>query len=211
MQRDLQQLPRFTAAERANHWLVSIAFILVALSGLVFFHPLFYPLSALFGGGTWTRILHPFIGLLLMASFGSMFLRFRDLNTITETDKEWLGHIREMIDGDDSRMPEAGKFNGGQKLLFWLLAACMVVLTVSGIIIWRSYFTSLFPVVLIRIASVAHAAAGAGMLALIIGHIYAAIWTKESIDAMLYGRVRRAWAKQHHPAWFRQITGGDNK
>jgi formate dehydrogenase subunit gamma len=39
-------------------------------------------------------------------------------------------------------------------------------------------------------------------------HIYAAIWTRESIDAMLYGEVRRAWAKQHHPAWFREMTGG---
>jgi formate dehydrogenase subunit gamma len=46
------------------------------------------------------------------------------------------------------------------------------------------------------------------MIALIMLHIYAAIWTKESIDAMLYGNVRRAWAKQHHPAWFRQMTGG---
>jgi formate dehydrogenase subunit gamma len=47
------------------------------------------------------------------------------------------------------------------------------------------------------------------MIALIIFHIYAGFWTKESINGMLYGRVRRAWAKQHHPAWFRQMTGGD--
>jgi len=62
---------------------------------------------------------------------------------------------------------------------------------------------------MVRLAAVLHAAAGAGMISLIIGHIYLAIWTKESIGAMLYGKVRRAWAKQHHPAWFRQMTGGD--
>jgi len=54
-----------------------------------------------------------------------------------------------------------------------------------------------------------HAVAATVMIALIIFHAYASIWTKESIDAMLYGHVRRAWAKQHHRAWFRQMTGGD--
>lgn len=209
MQQDLQRLPRFTAAERVNHWLVSIAFILAALSGLVFFHPSFYPLSYLFGGGTWTRILHPLIGVVMAVAFGRMFFSFRSSNTMTATDREWLGHARKLFAGDHSQMPEAGKFNAGQKLLFWLLTVCMVLLIVSGIVIWRSYFSQLFPVVIIRIAAVVHAAAGAGMLALIMGHIYASIWTKESIDAMLSGRVRKAWAKQHHPAWFRQMMGGD--
>jgi len=128
---------------------------------------------------------------------------------MTPADREWLSHVREMVDGDDRHMPEAGKFNGGQKLLFWLLVASMVLLVLSGIVIWRSYFAFLFPVVVIRLASVVHAVAATIMIALIIFHIYAAIWTKESIDAMLYGHVRRAWAKQHHPAWFRQMMGGD--
>jgi len=25
---------------------------------------------------------------------------------------------------------------------------------------------------------------------------------------MLHGTVSRAWAKHHHPAWFRQVVGG---
>ena len=209
MKNDSLKISRFTAAERVNHWLVALSFILLALSGLVFFHPAFYPLNQLFGGGVWTRILHPLLGVLLMVSFGLMFVRFREFNRITATDKEWLRHAREMVAGDDRNMPEADKFNAGQKVLFWLLVACMVLLLLSGIVIWRAYFSFLFPLAVIRLASVIHAAAGAGMIALIMGHIYMSIWTKESTDAMLYGQVRRAWAKQHHAAWFRQITGGD--
>jgi formate dehydrogenase subunit gamma len=113
-----------------------------------------------------------------------------------------------MVEGDDLNMPEAGKFNGGQKILFWLLVTSMVLLILSGIVMWRAYFAFLFPVAIIRFASVVHAVAATVMIALIIFHIYAAIWTRESIDAMLYGRVRRAWAKQHHPAWFREMMGG---
>jgi formate dehydrogenase subunit gamma len=187
---------------------VALTFILLAISGLALFHPYFFPLSGVLGGGPWTRILHPFIGVALILFFGSMFFRFRKLCIMESIDWEWLRHSREMINGDDRNMPEAGKMNGGQKLLFWLLVACMALLVLSGIVMWRAYFSFLFPAALIRFAAVVHAATGAGMIALIIGHIYLSIWTKESIGAMLYGTVRRAWAKQHHPAWFREMTGG---
>ena len=208
MKNDPDTLPRYTASERTNHWLVALTFFLLALSGLVFFHPVFYPLGQLFGGGVWARILHPIFGVAMIFFFVSMFFRFRKICIMTRTDWEWLGHAREMMNGDDRNMPEAGKLNGGQKLLFWLLVACMALLVLSGVVIWRAYFSFLFPESVIRFAAVVHAAAGAVMIALIIGHIYLAIWTRESIDAMLYGRVRRAWAKQHHPAWFREMTGG---
>jgi formate dehydrogenase subunit gamma len=209
MKNDPHKMLRYTPFERANHWLAAITFILLALSGMAFFHPAFYPLTQLFGGGVWTRILHPFLGVLMILSFGVMYLNYRKLNVITPDDREWLSHARELIDGDERNMPEAGRFNGGQKLLFWLLVVSMVLLILSGIVMWRAYFAFLFPLWMIRLASVLHAIAATVMIALIIFHIYAAIWTKESIDAMLYGHVRRAWAKQHHPAWFRQMMGLD--
>ncbi len=208
MKNDPKELVRYTPSERAKHWLTAILFFLAALSGLSFFQPFYYPLTLLFAGGVWTRILHPFFGVLMTISFGIEFFNYRQLNVMTPTDWEWLSRVRQLGSGDDRNMPEAGKFNGGQKLLFWLMAVCMALLILSGIVIWRAYFSFLFPVGLIRFASVIHAASAAVMVGLIIFHIYAAIWMKESIGAMLYGRVRRAWAKQHHPAWYREMTGG---
>ncbi len=208
MKNDPKELVRYTPSERANHWLTAILFFLAGLSGLSFFQPLYYPLTLLFAGGVWTRILHPFFGVLMTISFGVEFFNYRQLNVMTPTDWEWLSRVRQLGSGDDRNMPEAGKFNGGQKLLFWLMAVCMALLILSGILIWRAYFSFLFPIWLIRFASVIHAASAAVMVGLIIFHIYAAIWMKESIGAMLYGRVRRAWAKQHHPAWYREMTGG---
>jgi formate dehydrogenase subunit gamma len=202
-------LPRFTVSERTNHWLVAITFFLSALSGLALFHPFFYPLNQLFGGGVWTRIIHPFFGVVIFLFFCGMFIRFRKLCAMTPADWEWLGHYRELVNADERNLPEAGKLNGGQKMLFWLLAACMALLILSGLVMWRAYFSFLFPLTLVRLASVVHAAAGWAMVALIIGHIYMAIWTRESMDAMIYGVVRKAWAKQHHPLWFRDMTGGD--
>jgi formate dehydrogenase subunit gamma len=205
MIRDPKDLKRYTPQERANHWVVGISFILLALSGLALFHPLFWPLSNLFGGGTWTRILHPYVGVLMAVSFLAMFFRFKALNAMTPVDWEWVKRVKEMADGDDHNMPEQGKYNGGQKLLFWALAICTLLLFISGIAIWRAWFG--FPAGLVRFAAVVHAASAAVMIGLITVHIYAAIWVKGTVRAMWYGTVTRAWARQHHRGWYRQVTG----
>jgi len=201
-----KELTRYTASERSNHWIVAISFVLIALSGLSFFHPLFWPLTQLFGGGVWTRILHPYIGVALVICFASMFVRFRALNRMTPADWEWVRRIREMAGGNDLTMPAQGKYNGGQKLMFWSISACLLLMVLSGVLMWRAYFT--FPVTLVRVAAVVHAAVGAIAIAIILGHVYLAIWTRGTIHAMLYGTVTRAWARQHHARWYRQMTGG---
>jgi formate dehydrogenase subunit gamma len=205
MNSDPNMLQRFTPAERVNHWVVAICFVLLALSGLALFHPMFWPLTALFGGGVWTRILHPYIGLLIALSFIGLYFRFRSDNVMTPNDREWLSRGKEVISGNERNLPEQGKFNAGQKLLFKLSALFIVLLLLSGLVMWRAYYT--LPVELIRIAVVVHAASAALMIALILIHIYAAIWVKGSFGAMGFGLVSRAWARQHHRAWYRQLTG----
>jgi formate dehydrogenase subunit gamma len=205
MIRNPKDLKRYDPQERANHWLVGICFILLALSGLAFFHPAFYPLTQLFGGGVWARILHPFIGILMAAAFLVMFFRFKSLNTMTPADKEWLSRVGEMMDGNDHNMPEQGKYNGGQKMMFWTMALSMLLLFVSGIFLWRTYFN--LPVDVVRLGAVVHAAIAAIMIAMTFVHVYAALWVKGTVRAMVYGTVTRAWAKQHHRAWYRQVTG----
>lgn len=205
MIRDPKDLQRYDASERANHWVVGIAFILLALSGLAFFHPAFFPLTSLFGGPTWARILHPYIGVFMAFFFVLLFLRFRKLNKMTDADREWLSRVKEMVDGDDHNMPEQGKYNGGQKMMFWWMTICVVLLTVSGIFIWRAQFN--VPVDLARFGAVVHAVIAVLMIAMIIVHVYAAIWTRGTLRAMWYGTVTRAWAKQHHRGWYRQVTG----
>ena len=205
MIRDPKDLKRYEPAERANHWVVGITFILLALSGLAFFHPAFFPLTQLFGGPVWARILHPFLGVLMAISFLALFVRFKLLNKMTPADKEWLSRAKEMVDGDDHGMPEQGKYNGGQKAMFWALSVCMLLMTVSGLFLWHAYFAFDIPVV--RLGAVVHAAVAAIMIAMIMVHVYAAIWVKGTIRAMWYGTVTRAWARQHHRAWYRQVTG----
>ena len=204
MKRSPRDLQRYSASERANHWLVAISFVLLALSGLAFFHPAFFPLTQLFGGGPWTRILHPYIGLVMALGFVLMVIRFWRLNIIRERDRQWLKQAPKLVTEEHHVMPEQDKYNGGQKLLFWLLVAAMLGLTLSGILMWRAWWN--LPITLVRASVVLHAVSAFALFGLIILHIYAAIWTSGTLRAMIYGTVSRAWARYHHPIWFRKIT-----
>jgi formate dehydrogenase subunit gamma len=195
---------RYTPNERTNHWITAITFVLLALSGLALFHPSMFWLSALFGGGQWTRILHPFIGLVMFVSFLILALRFWHHNYLDADDRQWLRQINDVLTNREDRLPEVGRYNAGQKLLFFVLVLCLLLLLLSGIVIWRAYFAFYFPIEVVRVAAVIHAVTAFVLICSIIVHIYAAIWVKGSIGAMVRGTVTLGWARKHHPKWFRE-------
>lgn len=208
MKRDIQ---RYTAGERSNHWAVAILFILAALSGLALFHPALFWLSQLFGGGVWTRILHPFLGVAMLLFFLWLVLRFARHNLLDERDGQWLRQWRDVVGNREERLPPVGRYNAGQKLLFWVLLLCMLVLLGSGIVMWREYFSPLFGIESIRLASLLHAFAAWVLILCIIVHIYAGFWVKGSVGAMLSGWVSRAWARKHHRAWYEEVSKDSGK
>src|SRR2546428_2548089 len=131
--KDDDLIERYHPADRANHWLTAITFILLAASGLALFHPAFFFLSHLFGGGPWMRILHPFIGVVMAVSFYFLAHRFFADNFMTAADWQWVRQLRDVITNHDERLPEVGRFNAGQKLLFWVMIATLLLLLLSGI------------------------------------------------------------------------------
>lgn len=208
MRHDIQ---RYTTGERSNHWAVAILFILAGLSGLALFHPALFWLSHLFGGGTWTRILHPFIGIAMFLFFIWLVMRFMSHNMIHKRDVQWLKQAGDVMANREGNMPEVGRYNGGQKLLFWVLLVCMLLLLVTGLVIWREYFSYLFGIDIIRLSVLLHAVAALVLIVSIIVHIYAGIWVKGSVGAMLTGWVSKGWARKHHSLWYKEVEKGDNK
>jgi formate dehydrogenase subunit gamma len=203
-----QLIQRYDANERANHWVTAITFILLTLSGLALFHPAFFFLTVVLGGGTWTRVLHPFIGVVLFVSFWLMARRYWDANRITPADRQWMDRIQDVMQNRDEGLPEIGKYNPGQKYLFWTWVVSILLLLVSGVIIWQPWFAPLFPVWLLRIATLVHALAAIVAILGFIAHLYSAIfWVRGSLRAMTRGTVTAAWAKHHHPAWYREVKG----
>jgi len=202
-------VPRYNANERVTHWIVAITFLLLAASGLAFFHPAFWFLTSLLGGGVWARILHPFIGVVMFVFFALMAMRYWKDNVIQSYDREWKKRLADVINNRDHNLPEIDKYNIGQKQLFWTMIVTMVLLLVSGVMLWRPYFAGAFPITLIRIAAVVHAASSFVLIVGIVVHIYSAIfWVRGSMRAMTRGTVTHGWARHHHPLWYRRVTGG---
>lgn len=198
---------RFSSGERGNHWFTVILFLLLAASGLAFFHPSFWFLANLLGGGTWARVLHPFLGVVMFVSFGAMALRYWNDNKIEAYDREWMRHLGDFVNNKDTNLPEIGKYNAGQKYAFWAMVLSMLLLLASGVVLWRPYFAGMFPIGLIRAAAVVHMLAGFVLIITTVAHAYAAFWVKGTIRAMTRGEVSHGWAKHHHARWYRKVTG----
>lgn len=199
-----ETIVRYTANERALHWITAISFVLLVLSGLALFHPAMFWLSALFGGGQWTQILHPFIGLVMAIAFIALALRVARHNLLDDDDRQWLRQFDDVLARRHEKLPPVGRYNAGQKLLFFVMAVCLLLLLLSGIAIWRQYFGDAFPVGVIRGAALVHAFFAFVLIVGIIVHVYAAIWVKGSVSAMVRGKVTLGWARKHHAKWFRQ-------
>ncbi len=208
MSEQTQLVTRHSFNERFNHWVVAIVFIMLALSGLALFHPVFFFLTSLFGGGTWARILHPFLGLVMFVSFVALGAKVWKDNRINNADREWRKHLKAILANRPANLPEIGKYNIAQKYIFWTLAVAVPALLVSGFIMWQPYFAPAFPIALARLAVVVHAFAAFIAVVTIIAHVYAGIWTRGSIRSMTRGTVTAAWARQHHPGWYKEVSKG---
>ena len=199
------EVQRYAANERINHWFTAMCFVLLAASGLAFFHPSFWSLSAVLGGGELSRFLHPILGVLMFLSFFIFAIQKMGDNIMKSYDWAWMGRIGDVLANRDDNMPEIGKYNAAQKLMYWFTFLFMVLLLVSGIVMWRQFFSHMFTIDTLRLAALVHAVSGVLLIITIIVHIYAAIWVKGTMSAITKGTVSRAWAKHHHPLWYRSL------
>ena len=210
-------IDRYTAGARINHWITAASLVLLAVSGLSLFHPTLFFLTALFGGGQATRAIHPWIGVVLFFSFFGLFLRFWRLNLWERSDSVWMTKLRDVL-GDreeaDPALTEVGKYNAGQKMVFWSMSVLIILLITSGVVIWDQYFSQFTSVEQKRIAVLVHSIAAIVAICVWIVHVYAAIWVRGTIRAMTRGTVTGGWAWKHHRKWLRELVtgkGGDHK
>jgi formate dehydrogenase subunit gamma len=201
---------RYATVTRTNHWITAICFVLLTLSGLAMFHPIFFFLSSLFGGGQWTRAVHPWIGIVLVLSYAGLVVQFWRENLWNPDDTAWLRKIDRVIENDEEGVPEVGRFNAGQKFVFWGMALLIPVLLFTGIVIWEVYFGAFTPLVVQRVAVLIHSLAAIAAILIWIIHVYAGIWVRGSMRAMMRGDVTPGWAWRHHRKWLRGLAASDS-
>jgi formate dehydrogenase subunit gamma len=199
---------RYSGGARINHWITATSLVLLALSGLALFSPALYFLTDLFGGGQWTRAIHPWLGVVLFFSFAGLFIRFFRANLWTPEDGTWMARLRDVLTAHDERLPEVGKYNAGQKAVFWLMSILIIVLISSGLVMWDQYFYGYTNIEQKRLAVLVHSMAAITIICVWIVHVYAAIWVRGTISAMTRGHVTGGWAWRHHRKWLRELVGG---
>jgi formate dehydrogenase subunit gamma len=206
MTRPKEALTRNTTATRINHWITGLCFVLLLLSGLSMFDPLLFWLSALFGGGQWTRAIHPWIGIVLLVSYAGLIVQFWRDNLWSRDDLAWMRSVRHVLANEEEGVPEVPRFNAGQKFVFWSMTLLVPVLFLSGLVIWEIYFSTYTTIEQQRIAVVIHSLAAFAAIIVWIIHVYAAIWVRGSVRAMTQGYVTPGWAWRHHRKWLRSLV-----
>ena len=199
-------LIRNTTPTRINHWITAACFVLLMLSGLSMFHPMLFFLSGLFGGGEWTRAIHPWIGIVLLISYTGLIVQFWRDNFWNRDDIAWLRSFGRVLANEEEGLPELGRFNAGQKFVYWSMALLVPGLFVTGIVIWEAYFSSYTTIETQRVALLIHSLAAAAAILVWITHVYAAIWVRGSVRGMTRGWVTPGWAWRHHRKWLRRLA-----
>jgi len=199
-----EKLPRFSAKERVIHWLAALSFLYAALTGLSLWTPHLYWIASVFGGGVTVRWGHPWGGTVFALVLGAMFLNWARQMRLDSDDKVWLRNAHKYAVHDEEGLPEPGRFNAGQKMLFWTQSIAVIFLFASGLVLW---LPEIMPRALRVAAILIHPVVAIISIGGIILHIYmgtAAV--PEAFRGMIQGWVRPGWAASHHPKWYREIS-----
>jgi formate dehydrogenase subunit gamma len=196
---------RFNSLERFSHWLTATCFVVLALTGLnitfgkVVLLPLIGP-TAFTTLSEAAKYAHNFVSFPFVLGLFLIVAMWMKNNIPRKVDIEWLKQGGGFI---GSRHPTAGRFNAGEKLVFWLALGGGAAVAVSGyLLMFPFYVTNIFGM---QVAQVVHSIVAVLFVALIIAHIYiGTLGTEGAFEAMWTGSVDLNWAKTHHRLWLEE-------
>jgi len=203
-------IERFTTGDRIAHWLMAVVWVTLAITGLILSlgkaillpligYTLFSWLAAL------SKNLHNFIGPILVVAIPWMFVRFVRHNGISGEDIKWFLNIGNFFKGHEY---PSGKFNAGEKLVFWLvLVVFSTVLVVTGLILVFPNFDQTRQTM--QWSNIIHMVVAYLAIALACVHIYlGTIGVAGAYRAMRDGYVDTSWAEHHHARWYQEVVAG---
>ncbi len=193
---------RFNAAERFVHWMTATCFVILALSGLniSFGRPLLLPLvspEAFTTLSEMAKYAHNYLSFPFALGVVLIFFMWIAGNIPNRVDVEWFKRGGGMVGPDH---PPAYRFNGGQKVIYWIVVLGGTLAAVSG-------YALIFPFYGTTIATMQEAEMVHGILAMLfiaamLAHAYlGSIGMEGAFEAMGEGTVDVNWAKQHHKLW----------
>jgi formate dehydrogenase subunit gamma len=207
-----RKIVRFKAFERFSHWLTAVSFVVLGLTGLnitfgkILLLPLIGP-DAFSSVSEVAKYAHNFTSFSFVAGLVLIIVIFFKDNIPEKVDLEWLKQGGGFI---KNKHAPAGRFNPGEKAVYWLSLAAGVVVSVSGfVLLFPFYGTNIADM---QIAQAVHAIVAVLFIALILGHIYIGTLGMEgAFEAMGTGEVDLNWAKEHHDVWLARKLASEDR
>lgn len=198
------EIVRHERGARLIHWSVALSFLVSLLSGMPIWTPIFGWMAVFVGGLETARVVHPWAGLVFCFTCVLMFFHWLGDMKLEPVDREWFGpKLFRFLSYEDAAI-DTGKYNGGQKIFFYAIALGAFGLLVTGIPMW---FPLKFSPLVRQLSIVLHDVTFIFFVVGIVSHIYMGTAAEPgTFRAMTLGTVTRAWAKLHHPGWFRQVV-----
>jgi formate dehydrogenase subunit gamma len=200
-----QKVLRFKAFERFSHWLTAVSFVVLGLTGLnitfgkIVLLPLVGP-EAFSDISEAAKYVHNFTSFAFVAGLVLITVIFFRDNLPEKVDVEWLKQGGGFI---KNKHASAGRFNLGEKLVYWLSVVAGIAVSVSGFLLLFPFFGT--EIAGMQLAQVVHAVVAVLFVALILAHIYIGTLGMEgAFEAMGTGEVDLNWAKEHHDLWLAQ-------
>ena len=207
-----RKIERFTPFERSAHWANAIAFVALAVSGIVMAFGKFFiqPVigNALFGWLTYAlKNIHNFAGPLFAVSLVIVIVTFVRDNLPRAEDITWLLKGGGLLSGTE--VP-SHRFNAGEKVLFWGGVFFLgLIVVASGLVLDKLVPGLVYERATMQISHMVHATATFLMMAMFMGHIYmGTLGMRGAYSAMRDGYVDETWAKEHHELWYNDIQAG---
>src|ERR1700733_2865908 len=167
-----RKILRFKAFERFSHWLTAVSFVILGLTGLnITFGKLV--LLPIVGPDAFSEIseaakyLHNFTSFAFMAGLVLIIVIFFKDNLPEKVDLDLLRQGGGFI---KNRHAPAGRFNLGEKLVYWLSLLAGIAVSLSGVLLLFPFYGT--DIADMQLAQGAHAVVAVLFVALILAHIY---------------------------------------
>jgi formate dehydrogenase subunit gamma len=207
-----RMIERFSPAKRIAHWAMGLTFVALAVTGLIitFGKSLLLPLigATLFSWlAALAKSVHNFTGPVFSVALVIFIVMYVKDNLPKAHDVQWMLKFGGMFNREGGEVP-SGKFNAGEKGLFWsLVVVVSVVLVVTGYILNFPNFDQTRSTM--QIANIVHLTAGLLGIAMACVHLYmGTIGMRGAYQAMRTGYVDETWAKEHHEYWYDDVMAG---
>jgi formate dehydrogenase subunit gamma len=143
------------------------------------------------------KYVHNFVGFSFMTGLFLIVALWIKDNIPERVDIDWLKQGGGFI---KSKHAPAGRFNAGEKMVFWLALGAGAAVIVSGLLLLFPFYVA--NIAGMQIAQVIHAIVAVLFIALILAHIYiGTVGMEGAFEAMGTGEVDLNWAREHHDLW----------